>query len=253
MSTGTTTQSVFNNRNTPLGAGLTFIGQDESTAQDLAIQVYLCSPTLGLLTIKQSYQRNGPYELTQTYNYSTVDQMLLVTVPRAFAFYHVEFTNSEGNQTYLSLNTFLNSIYETDQFQVTNIVDVSGNVTVTGGTIETIQFVSQVGSKANIQNATFVPLGSTNHFNCSGYGDSILTYQDTSPASTGDMLIFVRVNDAIPDTEVCIGKLIPIVNANATNRYASIELNLRAFNSIWVQNNSTTDTNTNAIISLFSY
>jgi hypothetical protein len=249
----TTTPSVFNNRNVPLIAFATFIGSDESTAQDLAIQIYLCSPTLGLLTVKQSNQRNGPYQITDTFNYSTPDEMLLVTVPRAFAFYHVEFTNSEGNQTYLSLNTFLNSIYETSEFQVTNIVDISGNVTVSGGTIETTEEVNQIGSKGNIQNATFVPLASTNHFDCTAYGDSTLTYQDTSPASTGDMLIFVRVNDAIADSEVCIGKLIPIVNANSTNRYASTTLNLRAFNSIWVQNNSTTETNTNAVISLFSY
>jgi hypothetical protein len=136
----TTTPSVFNNRNTPLIAGQTFLGSDESTSTDLAIQIYLCSPTLGLLTVKQSYQRNGPYQITDTFNYSTLDEMLLVTVPRAFAFYHVEFTNSEGNQTYLSLNTFLNSIYETSEFQVTNIVDISGNIS---GTVDVSSLIDE--------------------------------------------------------------------------------------------------------------
>lgn len=128
----------------------------------------------------------------------------------------------------------------------------SQNVVVTSGDILTSEKVTQVGSRGNMQVATFNPLAQTNIFNCSGYAEATLTYEDTSPANTGDMLIFVRVNN-VADTQVCIGKLIPVVNANATNRYASTTLNLRAFNFIYVQNNSTTDTNTNSVISLFSY
>jgi len=119
--------------------------------------------------------------------------------------------------------------------------------------VTTTQAVSQVGCKGNVLSTAFMPLAYSNHFDCSKYGNSILTYQDNCPLNTGDMLIFVNVHDNIADSAVCIGKLIPIVNANDTNRYASITLNLRAFNSLWIQNNSTTETNTNSIISLFSY
>lgn len=254
------TQSVSNNYNTPLIAAASFVGVDESSSDSLTLSVFLASPTLGLLTIKQSNSRGGPYQLTDTFNYglSALDTMQVYRVPSGFSFFHVEFTNAEGNQTYLSLNTYLEKTYQETSVDITNIVDISGSVVVTNvvdvsGSVLTTQSVSQVGSKANIQNATFNPLASTNHFNCTGYGDSTLTYQDTSPANTGDMLIFVRVDDAVVDSEVCIGKLIPVVNAYGTNRYASTTLNLRAFNSIWVQNNSTTETNTNSIISLFSY
>lgn len=119
--------------------------------------------------------------------------------------------------------------------------------------VRTVQNVSQVGVKGNIQIANFTPLASTNHFNCAGYGDVWITYQDTSPLNTGDMIIFASVNDTIPDNEVSLGKLIPVVNANASNRYGSVQINLRAFNQVWIFNNSTTDTNTNSIISIFSY
>lgn len=245
--------SVSNNYNTPLPAGASFVGTDENTSFALTISVFVASPTLGLVTIKQSNSVGGPYQLTDTFNYGTVDTMEVYRVPRGFSWFHVEFTNAEGNQTYLSLNTYLDNVYQETgvtidggTVSVTNVVDISGSVLTT-------EKVTQVGSKANLLNATFNPLAQTNLFNCTGYAESTLTYQDSSPANTGDMLIFVRVNGAVADSEVCIGKLIPVVNANGTNRYASTTLNLRGFNAIFVQNNSTTNTNTNCIISLFSY
>jgi hypothetical protein len=247
------TQSISNNYNTPLIAAASFVGLDESSSDSLTLSVFLASPTLGLLTIKQSNTRGGPYQLTDTFNYGTVDTMEVYRVPSGFSFFHVEFSNAEGNQTYLSLNTYLERTFQETSVtidggtvSVTNIVDISGSVLTT-------EKVTQVGSKGNLLNATFNPLAQTNIFNCSGYAESTLTYQDSSPANTGDMLIFVRVDGSIADSEVCIGKLIAVTNANATNRYASTTLNLRGFNAIFVQNNSTTNTNTNCIISLFSY
>jgi hypothetical protein len=240
--------SVSNNYNIGLLAASSFVGVDENTAFALGISVYVASPTLGLITIKQSNSIGGPYQLTDTFNYgsSVLDTMQVYRVPRGFSYFHVEFLNAEGTQTYLSLNTYLDSTFVSDEVSVENVVDISGSVLTT-------EKVVQVGSKGNIQNATFNPLAQTNIFNCSGYAESTLTYQDTSFGNTGDMLIFVRVNAAVSDSEVCIGKLIPIVNANGTNRYASTSLNLRGFNAIFVQNNSTSETNTNSIISLFSY
>jgi hypothetical protein len=241
-------QSVSNNYNIGLLAAASFVGVDEQSSDALTISVFLASPTLGLLTIKQSNTIGGPYQLTDTFNYgsSVLDSMQVYRVPSGFSFFHVEFTNAEGNQTYLSLNTYLERTYQETSVDITNIVDISGSVLTT-------EKVTQVGSKGNLLNATFNPLAQTNVFNCSGYAESTLTYQDSSPANTGDMLIFVRVNGAVADSEVCIGKLIPVVNANGSNRYASTTLNLRGFNAIFVQNNSTTNTNTNCIISLFSY
>jgi hypothetical protein len=130
--------SVSNNYNTPLPAGASFVGTDENTSFALTISVFVASPTLGLVTIKQSNSVGGPYQLTDTFNYGTVDTMEVYRVPRGFSWFHVEFTNAEGNQTYLSLNTYLDNVYQETgvtidggTVSVTNVVDVSGNVGVT--------------------------------------------------------------------------------------------------------------------------
>ena len=132
------TQSISNNYNTPLIAAASFVGLDESSSDSLTISVFLASPTLGLLTIKQSNTRGGPYQLTDTFNYGTVDTMEVYRVPSGFSFFHVEFSNAEGNQTYLSLNTYLERTFQETgvtidggTVSVTNVVDVSGNVGVT--------------------------------------------------------------------------------------------------------------------------
>jgi len=125
------TQSISNNYNTPLIAAASFVGLDESSSDSLTISVFLASPTLGLLTIKQSNTRGGPYQLTDTFNYGTVDTMEVYRVPSGFSFFHVEFSNAEGNQTYLSLNTYLERTFQETSVDITNVVDISGNVNVT--------------------------------------------------------------------------------------------------------------------------
>ena len=230
--------SKYNNTSIPLAVGQTFVGLNEIVQPYSTINVSINASTYCLLTIKQTNDQTT-YPQIDTYNINPSTGRFIQEYAK-YQYMHIEVQNVDvSDQTSLSVLTQFNNL-------PTGIVDINE-------TVSTIQAINQIGSKANIQNATFVPMASTNHFDCSSYADSILTYQDTSPASTGDMLIFVRVNESIADSEVCIGKLVPVVNANSSNRYASTTLNLRPFNSIWVQNNSTTETNTNSIISLFSY
>ncbi len=232
--------SKYNNTSVPLAIGETFIGLNEIVQPYSTINISINASTYCLLTIKQTNDLTT-YPQIDTYNIDPSTGRFIQEYAKC-QYMHIEVENVDiANQTSLSVLTQFNNLPPEQE-------DI-----VVSGTVSTIQSVSQVGSKGNLQNATFNPLAQTNLFNCSGYAESTLTYQDTSPANTGDMLIFVRVNGAVADSEVCIGKLIPVVNANGTNRYASTTLNLRGFTGIFVQNNSTTETNTNCIISLFSY
>jgi hypothetical protein len=250
--------SKYNNTSVPLAIGETFIGLNEIVQPFSTINVSINASTYCLVTIKQTNDQTT-FPQIDTYNIDPSTGRFIQEYAKC-QYMHIEVQNVDvANQTYLSVLTQFNNL-PTEQediiisggtIAVSNIVECdTSNI---AGVVETSQLVNQVGSKANLQNATFNPLAQTNVFNCTGYAESTLTYQDTSPANTGDMLIFVRVDGAVADSEVCIGKLIPVVNANGTNRYASTTLNLRGFTGIFIQNNSTTETNTNSIISLFSY
>jgi hypothetical protein len=252
----------FNSTKIPLLANQVFFGKYEFTGAMLSGIVNCYASTNINVTIIQN-PGNVDTTLDVIISSTNIPPYTLKTIDFNLALSHTKVivVNLDSiNQLQLDINAIYTNLEYTSSIPTTitgnvsvvNTVDISGNVNV-NNVVETIQSVTQVGSKGNLQNATFNPLAQTNIFNCSGYAESTLTYQDTSPANTGDMLIFVRVNGAVADSEVCIGKLIPVVNANATNRYASTTLNLRGFNAIFVQNNSTTETNTNCIISLFSY
>ena len=131
-------QSVSNNCNRPLSgdaSGNTFTGAWESSAGALVIAVFVASPTLGYVTIEQSNDRGVTIQLTDTFNVgaSQLDAMQVYRVPSGFAFFRVIFHNSEGNQTYLSLNTYLEDFYSSPNVTATisGVVDVNATNLIT--------------------------------------------------------------------------------------------------------------------------
>lgn len=127
-------QSVSNNCNRPLSgdaSGNTFTGAWESSAGALVLGVFVASPTLGYCTIQQSNSRGTTIQLTDTFNIgsSVLDEMTVFRVPSGFSWFRVSFHNSEGDQTYLSLNTYLESSY-TAPTTIAGDVVVSGTVAV---------------------------------------------------------------------------------------------------------------------------
>ena len=142
----TSRTSKTNNCNRPLSgdvSGNTFTGAWESSAGCLVLGVFIASPTLGLLTIQQSNNRGANIQLSDTFNLDSLklDAMQVFRVPSGFAFFRVIFTNYEGNQTYLSLNTYLESSY-------TSPTTVSGTVTV-AGTVAVSSIISELPAGAN--------------------------------------------------------------------------------------------------------
>lgn len=126
--------SLNNNCNRPLSAdasGNTFTGPWESSSGALVLAVFVASPTLGLVTIQQSNNRGTSVQLTDTYNIdgAALDAMNVFRVPSGFASFRVIFHNYEGNQTYLSLNTYLEDFYTSNSVTATisGVVDISGN------------------------------------------------------------------------------------------------------------------------------
>ena len=124
--------SVSNNCNRPLTgdpSGNTFTGAFESSAGALVIAVFVASPTTGLVTINQSNNRGVNIQLTDTFNINAehTDAMNVFRVPCGFSSFQVIFQNNEGTQTYLSLNTYLESFYNSEV-----------NATVTGSVDATI-------------------------------------------------------------------------------------------------------------------
>jgi hypothetical protein len=153
-------QSVSNNCNRPLSAGSSFTGAWESSAGALVLGVFVASPTLGYCTIQQSNNRGVSIQLTDTFNVDAglLDAMTVFRVPSGFSWFRVSFHNSEGDQTYLSLNTYLESSYTAPTTiagdvvvsgtvavsSVAGVVDISGNVVSTLPTLSYDQ--SAVGS-----------------------------------------------------------------------------------------------------------
>lgn len=126
--------SVSNNCNRPLTgdpSGNTFTGAFESSAGALVIAVFVASPTTGLVTINQSNNRGVNIQLTDTFNINAehTDAMNVFRVPCGFSSFQVIFHNNEGTQTYLSLNTYLESFYNSE---VNATVTGSVDATITG-------------------------------------------------------------------------------------------------------------------------
>ena len=126
--------SVSNNCNRPLTgdpSGNTFTGAFESSAGALVIAVFVASPTTGFITINQSNNRGVNIQLTDTFNINAehTDAMNVFRVPCGFSSFQVIFHNNEGTQTYLSLNTYLESFYNSE---VNATVSGSVDATITG-------------------------------------------------------------------------------------------------------------------------
>jgi len=141
----TSRQSKTNNIGRPLSgdpSGNTFAGQWENSAGALVLAVFVASPTLALVTIEQSVNRGASIQLTDTFNIGAtqIDKMNVFRVPSGFAWFRVRIENFEGNQTYLSLNTYLESSYiePTTTVSIGGVVDVSGSVAVTNLITETL-------------------------------------------------------------------------------------------------------------------
>lgn len=141
----TSRQSKTNNIGRPLSgdpSGNTFAGQWENSAGALVLAVFVASPTLALVTIEQSVNRGASIQLTDTFNIglTQIDKMNVFRVPSGFAWFRVRIENFEGNQTYLSLNTYLESSYTepTTTVSIGGVVDVSGSVAVTNLITETL-------------------------------------------------------------------------------------------------------------------
>tara|TARA_R110000868_G_scaffold320851_1_gene581831 strand:+ start:2616 stop:3776 length:1161 start_codon:yes stop_codon:yes gene_type:complete len=141
----TSRQSKTNNINRPLTgdpSGNTFTGQWENSSGALVLGVFVASPTLSLVTIEQSVNRGVTTQLSDTFNIGAtqLDKMNVFRVPSGFAWFRVIIENFEGNQTYLSLNTYLESFYNepTTTVSIGGIVDVSGSVAVTNLITETL-------------------------------------------------------------------------------------------------------------------
>jgi len=126
--------SVSNNCNRPLTgdpSGNTFTGAFESSSGALVIAVFVASPTTGFVTINQSNNRGVNIQLTDTFNINAehTDAMNVFRVPCGFSSFQVIFHNNEGTQTYLSLNTYLESFYNSE---VNATVSGSVDATITG-------------------------------------------------------------------------------------------------------------------------
>lgn len=123
--------SVSNNCNRPLTgdpSGNTFTGSWENSSGALVLAVFVASPTLSLVTIQQSNNRGTDIQLTDTFNIdgAALDAMSVFRVPRGFSWFRVIFHNNEGAQTYLSLNTYLEDFYTSNNVTAT----ISGTVNV---------------------------------------------------------------------------------------------------------------------------
>lgn len=108
-----------------------------------------------------------------------------------------------------------------------------------------------IGSYGNLHSGSLNPMSGTSELDVSLYKESIISYSDLSPASVGSIAIYGSMTNPAVSWHY-LGKLVPIANASATKREAVAVLKLAPFKKVYAYNESTTETQASAVISVVS-
>tara|TARA_R110000868_G_scaffold350659_1_gene611954 strand:+ start:3806 stop:5176 length:1371 start_codon:yes stop_codon:yes gene_type:complete len=158
-------RSQSNDRTYPLGAGATFTGTPESTAEHIAITVSVLVPTACTLTIEQSYNK-ATWLITEQY---AITANVHKTVQQAVGleYFRVKLTNDGITQTFCHLITTLSSSL-TQNVNIRSLEASRDSVTV--GNLPIEQLVS--GENSNFE---FYPTSANN---------TVAVYSDETKGTT---------------------------------------------------------------------
>ena len=119
------------------------------------------------------------------------------------------------------------------------------------GLLLTSQSTTTIGSYANLHNGNLSPATGTSELDVSLYKDSIISYSDLSPTNVGAISLYGSTTIPAVNWHF-LGKIVPIAAAAGVKREGVAVVKLAPFKKIYAYNESTTETQTSAVLSVVS-
>jgi len=119
------------------------------------------------------------------------------------------------------------------------------------GLLLTSESTTAIGSYANLHNGNLNPMSGTSELDVSQFKDSIISYNDLSPTNVGAISLYGSTTSTAVNWHF-LGKIVPIASAAGVKREGVAVVKLAPFKKIYAYNESTTETQTSAVLSVVS-
>lgn len=119
------------------------------------------------------------------------------------------------------------------------------------GALITTESTNPIGSYGNLHNGNLTPSTATAELDVSLYKDSIISYSDLSPTNIGAISLYGSTTSPAVNWHF-LGKIIPIAPSGGTKREGVAVVKLAPFKKLYAYNESTTETQTSAVLSVVS-
>jgi hypothetical protein len=276
-SIGNTTESLLDAFNSSLPEAVdptpyAFYGSPQEVEGYDGVSAIVVADQSGTLFMEFSMD-NEVWDASFNYTYpeigSTLGTAMHKSTPTLAKYYRTGFINtSDSSQNTFRLQTLLHNDRQLSaEFDTVEVgpestallqaiveIDTSINTFLHNEDVSVVQAINQVGAFGNVLTAnTFGPYQTSTSLDVSQFKDSVISYQDLSPAHTGNLMIFASNATTDPTgTYVCIGLLIPFTNASMIERHAYDVINLAPFNHLYILNNDIAETHNYPRCSVYS-
>lgn len=119
------------------------------------------------------------------------------------------------------------------------------------GILLTSESTTAIGSYGNLHNGNLSPMSGTSELDVSLFKDSIISYNDLSPTNTGAISLYGSTTSPAVNWHF-LGKIVPIAAAAGVKREGVAVVKLAPFKKIYAYNESTTETQLSAVLSVVS-
>jgi hypothetical protein len=108
-----------------------------------------------------------------------------------------------------------------------------------------------IGSYGNLHSGNLTPMSGTSELDVSVYKDSVISYSDLSPTNVGAISLYGSTTSPAVNWHY-LGKIVPIAAAAGVKREGVAVVKLAPFKKIYAYNESTTETQLSAVLSVVS-
>lgn len=119
------------------------------------------------------------------------------------------------------------------------------------GQLLTTESTTAIGSYGNLHNGNLNPMSGTSELDVSLYKDSVISYNDLSPTNVGAISLYGSTTSPAVNWHF-LGKIVPIAAAAGVKREGVAIVKLAPFKKIYAYNESTTETQLSAVLSVVS-
>lgn len=119
------------------------------------------------------------------------------------------------------------------------------------GLLMTTQSTETIGAYANLHTGNLTPMSGTADLNVTLYKDSIVSYRDLSPTNVGAISLYGSTTNPSVNWHF-LGKIVPITASAGVKREGVAIVKLAPFKTFYAVNESATETQVSAVISVVS-